>query len=140
MNSSEQLELAIRIATSAHCKVFDKGGKPYILHPLYLMNQFLYDNELAIIAVLHDVIEDSDQTLDDMICFGFSDRVINALDLLTHQSRHTYEQYIKLICTNQDAIKVKRKDLEHNSDITRLKGVTEKTLLVLKNTIVLLLL
>lgn len=122
------LAKAISIAAQAHEGQVDKAGKAYILHPLHLMNQLLFDEELAIIAVLHDVIEDSDWTLHDLNDEGFSGRVLAALFLLTHDTVHTYEEYIECICVNQDAITVKRKDLEHNSDITRLKGVRPKDL------------
>jgi len=128
MNEQEQLARAVEIATEAHKGQFDKGGKPYILHPLHLMNQLLFDTQLAAIAVLHDVVEDSHWTLHDLKASGFSSRVISALLLLTHDEPFSYEVYVESICTNYDAIRVKRKDLEHNSDITRLKGVTTKDL------------
>lgn len=128
-NLSEQLSVAINIATKVHVNQFDKGGKPYILHPLYLMTQLLYDYELATIGVLHDTIEDSDGviTLELLKESGFSNRVILALDLLTHKDGADYlDDYIYCICENYDAIRVKRKDLEHNSMMTRLKGMREK--------------
>lgn len=131
MNKQEQLAEAIDIASEVHLGQFDRGGKPYILHPLHLMNQLLFDVELAAIAVLHDVIEDSDGNvvLEDLIIKGFSERVISALHLLSHKDGDVYlEVYIKNIMSNYDAIRVKRKDLEHNSDITRLKGVKPKDL------------
>ncbi len=129
MTEYEELAKAISIATLAHEGQFDKGGKPYILHPLHLMNQLMFDVQLAVIAVLHDVVEDSSYTFDDLVSEGFSDRVLAALVLLTHDDSEDYlEDYIPKICTNHDAIRVKRKDLEHNSDITRLKGVRDKDL------------
>lgn len=128
MSHSEMLAKAISIASQVHEKQFDKGGRPYILHPLHLMNQVLFDSELAIIAVLHDVVEDSDLTIEDLSETGFSERVTSALSLLTHSSEDSYEEYIDKIATNYDAIRIKRKDLEHNSDITRLKGVRPKDL------------
>ena len=128
MNTQEQLALAIRIAVTAHEGQYDKGGKPYILHPLHLMSQLMYDPELAAIAVLHDVVEDSKWTMNDLVDNGFSDRVVNTVYKLTHQHGETYDEYIGYICDSIDAIIVKRKDLEHNSDITRLKGVTDKDL------------
>ncbi|UZE97277.1 hypothetical protein [Alkalimarinus alittae] len=131
-NKNKQLEKAIQIAVSAHRGQFDRGGKPYILHPLHLMNQLMFDIELATIAVLHDVIEDSDITLEHLEEEGFSERVCTALTYLTHKSGQSYEDYISDIAQNYDAIRVKRKDLEHNSDITRLKGVKEKDLLRMK--------
>ena len=128
MTNYEQLNEAIRIAVVAHNGQLDKGGKPYILHPLHLMNQLMFDTELATIAVLHDVVEDSDITLEHLYSSGFSDRICQALKCLTHRPEQSYEEYIQIISRNYDAIRVKRKDLEHNSDITRLKGVTDKDL------------
>ena len=126
IGKQEQLSAAIRIAANAHAGQFDKGGKPYILHPLRLMSQLIFDTQLAAIAVLHDVVEDSSFTLADLRCEGMSSRVLAALMCLTHDKNQGYEDYIEGICTNYDAIRVKRKDLEHNSDITRLKGVGKK--------------
>lgn len=128
MNKYEQLNKAINIASKAHINQYDKGGKPYILHPLHLMNQLLFDTELATIAVLHDVVEDSEISFEYLDEKGFNSRILSALILLTHDKKHSYDEYIGLISTNYDAIRVKRKDLEHNSDITRLKGVTKKDL------------
>lgn len=131
MNKQEQLARAIQIAVNIHHGQFDKGGKPYILHPLYLMDQLMFDVQLATIAVLHDVIEDSKGkvTIDTLHDEGFSHRVCAAVDVLTHRKDDDYlTAYIKRISTNYDAIRLKRKDLEHNSNITRLKGVTAKDL------------
>ena len=128
MNKQEQLAAAICIAAAAHHGQYDKGGKPYILHPLHLMNQLMFDTQLATIAVLHDVVEDSGVTLDELEVIGFSARVLVTVDILTHRDGVSYDDYITRISCNLDAIKVKRKDLEHNSDITRLKGVEAKDL------------
>lgn len=125
----EQLAKAISIATKAHEGQYDKGGKPYILHPLHLMNQLMFDVQLATVAVLHDVVEDSDYTFEDLEDDGFSHRVLSALVLLTHRKSENYlNDYIPKISKSFDAIRVKRKDLEHNSDITRLKGIKSKDL------------
>ena len=129
MKKYTELSKAISLATEAHEGVYDRGGKPYILHPLHLMTELLFDTALATIAVLHDVVEDSPITLGDLKSIGFSPRVLAALSLLTHLPEDSYDVYIDKICTSYDAIRVKRKDLEHNSDITRLKGVTGKDLL-----------
>ena len=125
-SEQKQLATAIMIASISHNNQCDKGGKPYILHPLHLMNQLLFDPQLATIAVLHDVIEDSDATIEYLRDKGMSERVLEALDLLTHKSGVSYATYIMDISTNYDAIRVKRKDLEHNSSITRLKGLKPK--------------
>lgn len=123
------LDLAILIAAQAHLSVQDKGGKPYILHPLRLMMRLrTEDQELMSIAILHDVIEDSQITADYLLKMGFSYRVVSALKLLTHTKGESYEDYIDAMRTNKDALRVKREDLRDNSDITRLKGVSEKDL------------
>ncbi len=123
MTKEKQLSLAIKIACDAHWGQFDKIGKPYILHPLWVMGKLLYDTQLATIAVLHDVVEDAGIKLDK---FEFSDRVLVAVDLLTHKPGVSYEEYIRLVGSNWDALRVKRKDLEHNSSIIRLKGIEPK--------------
>ena len=128
MDKQKQLALGIRIAVDTHDGQFDKSGQPYILHPLNLMSQLMFDVELATIAVLHDVVEDSKGkiTIEVLRELGFSSRVLIAVDLLTHKPTDSYEEYIEKICPSYDAIRIKRKDLEHNSSITRLKGITAK--------------
>ena len=128
MTANELLGKAILIAAEAHEDQYDKGGRPYILHPLHIMNQLLFDTELAVIGVLHDVLEDSEWTVSDLVQHGFTNRVVEALRLLTHSPGTSYTDYIERVATNYDAVRVKRKDLEHNSDITRLKGVSAKDL------------
>ena len=126
MNLNQQLSNAIFIAVNSHRDQFDKGGKPYILHCIHLMGQFLHDPELAAIAVLHDVIEDTSTTAKDLIMAGFSGRIIDALCLLTRKDGQSYSDYISGISLNKDAIDVKLKDLEHNSDIMRLNSFAAK--------------
>jgi (p)ppGpp synthase/HD superfamily hydrolase len=123
MDRQAQLAIAIQTAANAHAGQFDKGGKPYILHPLHMMNQLLFDTKLATIAVLHDVVEDSDISFVDLTELGMDESVISALKCLTHQEAESYEAYVERICSNHDAIRVKLKDLQHNSCITRLKGI-----------------
>jgi len=126
-----KLGKAISIAAQAFEGEYDKSGRPYILHCLEVMNNVdkYEDDELRIIAVLHDLIEDTRWELDDVyVRCNATDRVITALELLTHIKDVPYEDYITCICTNQDAIKVKLADIEHNSSILRLKGVRDKDL------------
>jgi len=106
-----ELAAAIELATEAHKGAFDKGGNPYILHPLHVMNGLMFDKGLAAIGVLHDVVEDTDITLEDLTAMGFSTRTVGALALLTHLPSDTYDEYIRKIAKNYDAIRVKRKDL-----------------------------
>jgi (p)ppGpp synthase/HD superfamily hydrolase len=121
------LSTAIKIAVNAHDGQFDKGGNAYILHPLTVMHYLNSDDEeLQAIAVLHDVVEDSDVTLVELFAQGMSVRVIHALRALTKQRGQTQEEYLNGILASEDAMKVKLADLRHNTDIRRLKGVTEK--------------
>lgn len=118
---------AIEIAVSAHAGQVDKGGKPYILHPLWVMNQVRHLGEdYMIVAVLHDVLEDSDWTKRMLIDEGFDMAIIIAIDILTHKQESNYEKYIQMIFHNQYAKAIKLKDLEHNSRITRIKGLRQK--------------
>ena len=118
---------AIALAARGFEFKFDKAGKPYILHCLRVMNNLhTDDDELNIIAILHDCIEDGICTLTELIAAGYSQRICIALLVLTHICEDTYEDYIKRVATNPDAIKVKLADLKDNSDITRLKGLTKK--------------
>lgn len=121
------LEKAISIAVNAHSGLTDKGGSPYILHPLRLMLKFSKEDEM-IVAVLHDVIEDTEIAITDLINLGFSDRVINALRLLTKNPSETYQQYIENISTNDLARKIKIEDLKDNLDISRLPEISPKDL------------
>jgi (p)ppGpp synthase/HD superfamily hydrolase len=87
------------------------------------------DSDLRVIAVLHDLVEDSPTwTWERLLREGFSDRVIEALKPLTHDKNVPYEDYIEAIALNYDAVQVKRADLRHNSDITRMKGLRPKDL------------
>ncbi|MFN2108549.1 MAG: GTP pyrophosphokinase [Anaerolineae bacterium] len=115
-----ELEKAIGVALNAHKGMVDKSGVPYILHPLHLMMQMDTD-EARITAVLHDVVEDSDTTLDELAEMGFSTDVLQALELLTHDKENVlYQDYILGINGNNLARKVKLADLAHNMDQSRL--------------------
>ena len=121
------LDKMLVIATNAHAGQFDKGGAPYILHPLKVMHYLKTDDEeLRCIALGHDLIEDTSVTYEDLSAAGISYRVQSAIRILTKQPGQTFEEYKKLIFTSHDAMLVKLCDLRHNSDIRRLKSVTEK--------------
>lgn len=127
MKTGEMLASAIHLATSAHNGQFDKGGKPYILHPLRVMS-FLKsdDEELQCIALLHDVIEDTNTCYIDLVEAGMTLRVCAGVTALTKQRGCTYDQYKAQVFANRDAMQVKMADLQHNTDVRRLKGVTAK--------------
>lgn len=127
MKKGELLSKAIHLATNAHHGQFDKGGSPYILHVFAVMNLLENpDEELQCIALLHDVIEDTKTTFSELREAGFTERVITAVNLLTKHRGQSYEEYQAGVFSNIDAMKVKRADLTHNSDIRRLKGISEK--------------
>ena len=118
---------AISIAAEAHAGQKDRAGAPYILHPIRLMIQM--DSENAMMAaVLHDVVENSVWTLDDLRKEGFSNEVLNAVDSLTHRDKEgeDYWDYIQRAKSDPIAIKVKLADLEDNLNPDRLNEVTEK--------------
>ena len=119
------LEKARKIAEKAHEGQMDKGGHPYILHPLRVMNRCETEME-KITALLHDVLEDSDHTLEDLRREGFAEEILEALVCLTHLEGEDYMTYIERICQNPLAARVKYADLQDNMDISRIPQPTEK--------------
>jgi (p)ppGpp synthase/HD superfamily hydrolase len=127
MKKGEMLSLALMKAAEWHFGQFDKGGAPYILHPLKVMYYLkTSDEELQCIALLHDVVEDCGVTYQELRDLGFSERVIAGIKGMTKLPGETYDEAMIRITSNADTIRVKLCDLRHNSDIRRLKGVTEK--------------
>ena len=121
------LDKMLLLATNAHHGQFDKGGNPYILHPLKVMHYLkTTDEELMCIALGHDIIEDTSTTYHDLKDAGMSDRVIEGIRALTKLPGQTYDEYKERVFASEDAMRVKMCDLRHNTDIRRLKGVTEK--------------
>jgi (p)ppGpp synthase/HD superfamily hydrolase len=121
------LARAIQFAADRHAGQVDKGGNAYILHPLRMMMRLrTNDPELMAIAVLHDVVEDCDVSFDELRAIGMTERVVTGVRALTRQAGETYEQFIERLAFSPDALLVKREDLRDNSDLTRLRGVTEK--------------
>lgn len=119
------LEVAIRVAAEAHKDQKDKGGNPYIEHPRAVAAQL--DNiEHKIVAYLHDVVEDTEITLDELSEMGFTFRIVNSVRLLTKTKELTYEEYLKRLKTDDNARHVKIADLKHNMDLSRISEPTEK--------------
>jgi len=127
MKKGEMLSKMILIATNAHAGQFDKGGMPYILHALKVMHYTKSDDEeIQCIAVGHDVIEDTKTTYVDLREAGISERVIAGIRALTKLPGQTLEEYKEGVFANRDAMLVKMADLRHNTDVRRLKGVSDK--------------
>jgi len=122
------LERAIEIAVEAHKGQLDKGGSPYILHPLRVMMSVNGESE-KIVAVLHDVVEDSDWTFEALLTDGFSNEVIEALKSVTKKSdNEDYDSFIQRAIRNPIGHKVKIADLRDNLDVNRIAELGEKDL------------
>jgi (p)ppGpp synthase/HD superfamily hydrolase len=121
------IDKAISIATKAHAGQLDKAGQPYILHPLRLMFKF-HSNDEMIVAVLHDVVEDSSFTLENLKDYKFSEVVINAIAILTKSNNESYEDFILRVSNNELARKIKIEDIKDNLDLTRLNKITDNDL------------
>lgn len=122
---TELTKKAMKIAFEAHKEQKDKSGLPYIYHPIHLAEQ-MEDEATTCVALLHDVVEDTDITFDDLINEGFTDEIIEALKLMTHDDSVPYMDYVENLKHNPIARKVKLADLKHNSDPTRLDIIDEK--------------
>lgn len=120
-------ELAYKIAYKAHQGQVDKAGVDYIQHPIYIASLMDTDEEKAV-AYLHDVVEDTNVTLSDLKSFGFNYEILDAVDVLTKRENDNYEEYILRVSKNELARKVKLVDLKHNSDLSRLKNITDRDL------------
>lgn len=124
------LTTAIKIAATAFEKDLDKGGVPYIMHLLYVMHKVKHLGELAMIcAILHDLVEDKESSgynFEYLRSQGFSEEVIVILQLLTHRPSTSYMDYIKALSVHPVARMIKLADLEHNTKVSRLKGLTKK--------------
>lgn len=109
---------AMNLAYNAHHGQFDKGGVPYIFHPIHLAEQ-MDDEASTCVALLHDTVEDTSVTLADLEAI-FPREITGAVDLLTHREGVDYFDYVRAIKTNALAAKVKLADLDHNGDPKRI--------------------
>ena len=125
MNQEYLLNTAIGIAKTAHSGQKDKAGKPYIDHSLRVMNN-LETTEEKIVAVLHDVVEDTDITLDNLIAMGFPQSIIKAIDAITKRPEENDESYFARVKSNHLALRVKIADMQDNMDIKRIENPTQK--------------
>ena len=117
-------KIALKLCFEAHKDQIDKSGMPYVFHPFHLAEQ-MADENTTIVALLHDVIEDTEYTLDDLRNFGFAEDVLSAISLMTHADDVPYMEYVEKIKTNPIAKAVKLADLKHNSDMSRLDRITQ---------------
>ena len=118
---------AMKLCFKAHREQVDKSGLPYVFHPFHLAEQ-MDTEETVCVALLHDVVEDTDYTLEDLITRGFPKPVTDALALMTHDASVPYLDYVAKLKDNPVARQVKLADLKHNSDLTRLDRIDEKAL------------
>lgn len=119
----EILEKAVQIAVNAHMGQKDKAGYPYIFHPLRVMHK-MNTTDAKIVAVLHDVVEDTGLSADDLIEQGIPKHLVITLRLLSKQKNMSYEDYIARIAENPLATRVKLADIKDNMDVSRLKELT----------------
>ena len=121
---TEKIKLAYAIALVAHKNQYDKVGVSYINHPLTVSNNLETEDE-KIVGLLHDVVEDTAVTLDDLRLF-FDENIIEAINLLTHKEDDSYMDYLAKIKENKLAKAVKLADLRHNMDMSRFENPTDK--------------
>lgn len=121
------LEQAIALAARLHEGQRDKAGEPYILHPLQVMLS-VEGEEARIVAILHDVLEDSQHSAQELLEQGFSARIVDAIEALTRRESETYEEFIRRAGANPLARKVKIADLNHNLDLRRLPSLSDEDL------------
>lgn len=118
---------ALKLCFEAHAGQVDKSGLPYVHHPLHVAEQMETEDETCV-ALLHDVMEDTDYTEEDLRAIGISEEALEALCLLTHDDAVPYLEYIEALKDSPLARKVKLADLRHNSDLSRLDTITDADL------------
>ena len=124
---TEWTKKAMKLSFEAHKDQVDKSGLPYIFHPFHLAEQ-MKSEETVIVALLHDVVEDTEYTLQDIAGMGFSQQVLDALAMMTHDKAVPYMDYVERLKENPIAKTVKLADLRHNSNLSRLDTVDKKAL------------
>lgn len=122
---SEAIEKAYQIARAAHKGQVDKGGNDYIKHPIAVASLVKTEDE-KIVALLHDVVEDTPVSLQNLREKGFAESIIEAVDCITKRNGETLESYLNRVKSNRISTVVKIADLTHNSDITRIPNPKQK--------------
>ena len=124
---TDMTKMAMKTAYEAHKEQKDKAGLPYVFHPFHLAEQ-MNDEVTTAIALLHDVVEDTDVTMEDLENMGISERILEGVRMMTHDPSVPYMDYIRNIKTNPDARAVKLADLRHNCEPGRIDHVTQRDL------------
>lgn len=119
------VQRAYQVARKAHFGQLDKAGVDYIQHP-EMVASFVKTDEEKAVAYLHDVIEDTDLTLSDLEKLGFSEKILIAVDILTKRRGQPYHTYLEIVKGDELARVVKLADLKHNSDLSRLRKISQK--------------
>lgn len=120
-------KMALKLCFEAHKEQLDKSNMPYVFHPFHLAEQ-METEETTVVALLHDVVEDTEYTIEDLKNMGFSEEITDAIALMTHAPDVEYMDYVRAIKENPIAKAVKLADLRHNSDLTRMDVVDERAL------------
>jgi len=122
---SKIVSQAYQLAFAAHQGQVDKGGHPYMNHPVAVAESVDTEEEQAV-ALLHDVVEDTPISLQNLHEQGFPDRIVNAVDCLTKRDGEPLKSYLERVKQDPLAVKVKIADLNHNSDLRRIAEPTER--------------
>ena len=123
---TDKTKKAMKLCYEAHKDQVDKSGLPYVFHPAHVAEQ-MTDEATTIVALLHDVVEDTDYTLEDLAAEGFGKEILEAVALMTHEDDVPYLDYVAKLKDNPIARAVKLADLAHNSDLSRIGKVDEET-------------
>ena len=123
---TDKTKKAMKLCYEAHKDQVDKSGLPYVFHPAHVAEQ-MTDEATTIVALLHDVVEDTDYTLEDIAAEGFGKEILEAVALMTHEDDVPYLDYVAKLKDNPIARAVKLADLAHNSDLSRIGEVDDET-------------
>ena len=123
---TDKTKKAMKLCYEAHKDQVDKSGMPYVFHPFHVAEQ-MTDEATTIVALLHDVVEDTDYTLEDLAAEGFGKDILEAVALMPHEDDVPYLEYVAKLKDNPIARAVKLADLAHNSDLSRIGEVDEET-------------
>ena len=123
---TDNTKKSMKLCFKAHKDQVDKSGMPYVFHPFHVAEQ-MTDEVTTIVALLHDVVEDTDYTLEDIAAEGFGEDILKAVALMTHEDDVPYLDYVAKLKDNPIARAVKLADLAHNSDLSRIGEIDEET-------------